>query len=310
LYSLFAERRYVNPGRLANSYTLLQTAWELLTCDKSPIADVCREFNETFQASLDEIADEQGSMATEETEAERFIRCLNALICSRPDILHQADGITQYQNKNTIGKWCDDGLFIIPEIALPEMVKLQMFSQIPTVDSMSKALDAAGYLIKIRKGRRLVQRRFRNTPTRGWLIPTEVIMRNSQDEDSNYRDDRIQDDNNYIQPLGTLKRYLPTPVTDEVSVAAKHERYIESRLKSSNDPIDVTPVTVVTTTNNTNNNTSTPTYSSITDIGTNPITSTKPMGYTNKTDLILSSALWLEAQSGDPRDRQLTKKRS
>jgi len=78
----FSAKHYVNPGRLASNYCLLKATWDLLC--KSPFGDVFNEYTERFMDALDQVTEDQGAMATEETEVARFLSGLSELIASNP----------------------------------------------------------------------------------------------------------------------------------------------------------------------------------------------------------------------------------
>ncbi|OPY54061.1 MAG: hypothetical protein A4E48_00447 [Methanosaeta sp. PtaU1.Bin060] len=169
----FSSKRYVNPGRLATIYTLVRSAWGLLRA--SPLGDVFDEFSSPFVESLDRAIEVQGQAVTGETELEKFMSGLREILASRPGIVQSLQGVTVLGS--VIGKWTENGLFLLPTETLNELNKIRAFTQQPTVSSMTAALNAAGYLVT--DGRHLKKRVSLNgSQVRGWLIgPTSGIAR-------------------------------------------------------------------------------------------------------------------------------------
>lgn len=169
----FSSKRYVNPGRLATIYTLVRSAWGLLRA--SPLGDVFDEFSSPFVESLDRAIEVQGQAVTGETELEKFMSGLREILASRPGIVQSLQGVTVLGS--VIGKWTENGLFLLPTETLNELNKIRAFTQQPTVSSMTAALNAAGYLVA--DGRHLKKRVSLNgSQVRGWLIgPTSGIAR-------------------------------------------------------------------------------------------------------------------------------------
>lgn len=163
----FSKKLYVNPGRLATIYTLLISAWELL-CE-SPFGDVFCEFTDSFVSALDQVIEAQGATVTEETEVEKFLAGLKELMASSPGLIQSQDGRTILGR--IIGKWTDEGLFLLPSETLAELAKIRVFSQVPTIDSLTKALHAAGKLVVNDGDPHLKpRRRINGIRSRGWLL--------------------------------------------------------------------------------------------------------------------------------------------
>src|SRR5271157_1938817 len=167
---IFANKGIVNPGRLATIYTVLRFTWNLLL--RSPFGDVFEEFSEDFVSTLDEAVEVQGDIVNNDTEASKFMNALAAIIASQPQ-RWQPEGISGTCDGYILGKHCEDGLFVLPELVLAEMEKLHIFTQKPNVDSMTKALAAKGVLLKAdfksHKGWKFY-RRINGGLTYGWLI--------------------------------------------------------------------------------------------------------------------------------------------
>ena len=166
----FANKGIVNPGRLATIYTVLRFTWDQLL--RSPLGDVFEEFTDDFVEALDEAVEVQGDIVSNDTEASKFMNALSALIASQPQ-RWQPEGISGTCDGYILGKHCEDGLFVLPELILAEMEKLHIFTQHPNVDSMTKALAAKGVLVKAdfksHKGWR-AHRRINGSKVYGWLI--------------------------------------------------------------------------------------------------------------------------------------------
>lgn len=141
----FTAERFTNPGRLATIYVMLRSVWRLL-CD-SPMGDVFAEFTDEFVAAIDEAIIAQGKAVTDETEVERFLTGIRELISSTPSCL-EGDGDSgdkRYLGK-VIGKKIGDTIFLLPKITLSELERLKIFSQAPSVASLSKELNDRGLL--------------------------------------------------------------------------------------------------------------------------------------------------------------------
>lgn len=166
----FAEKGIINPGRLASIYTVLKSTWYLLL--KSPLGDIFEEFDKDFMEALDEAIDVQGDIVNNDTEASKFLNALDGIRASQPQ-LFQGAGIKGSVDGRILGKYCEDGLFLLPNETLAEMDKLRVFTQKPTVDSLTKALAANGVLLRNvaenRSGWRF-QRHINNSKPYGWLL--------------------------------------------------------------------------------------------------------------------------------------------
>jgi hypothetical protein len=164
----FAVKGMINPGRLASIYASLRTVYDLLL--KSPLGDVFAEFEEDFKAALDEAIDVQGDIVNNDTESSKFLNALAGLRASQPQ-LFQAATVEGSIDGKIIGKHAKEGLFLLPELVLEEMNRLHVFTQKPTVDSMTKALYSAGILVPDKDGKHLQARKSINGhQTRGWLL--------------------------------------------------------------------------------------------------------------------------------------------
>lgn len=168
----FIKKNYANPGRLATIYTLLKSVWAML--EVSPIGEVFREMEKDFTKALDEAAKEQGESTSDETEAAKFMAGLNELIIGNPGLFVAKDGKKTILG-NAIGKWMDNGLCVLPIQTLNELSKIKAFTQQPTVESMTVALDRENLLIHDTAGNAKYQMRINNGKTRGWYIKMEIV---------------------------------------------------------------------------------------------------------------------------------------
>jgi hypothetical protein len=164
----FLGLHYVNPGRLATIHTLLVSTWDLL--EHSPLGDVFTEARESFKAALMEATALQGQAVTEETEISRFLSGLEELMASNPGLIMSNEGKKTIVG-SIIGKKMELGLFLLPTETLNELVKIRAFNQLPTIDSITQALNEKGLLIH---GEDKLQNRQRINGTRvyGWYIRT------------------------------------------------------------------------------------------------------------------------------------------
>ena len=105
-----------------------------------------RSSQKTSFKDLDEAIEVQGDIVNNDTEASKFLNALDGLMASQHQLI-QAGSIVGSVDGKIIGKHCEDGLFLLPNETLAEMNKLNVFTQRPTVDSMTKALAAKGELL-------------------------------------------------------------------------------------------------------------------------------------------------------------------
>ena len=164
----FLGLKYTNPGRLATIFALLVGTWNLL--EASPLGDVFAEAHESFKAALDEVIAVQGDAVTEETEISRFLSGLEELLASNPGLVMSEDGKKTIMGA-VIGKRMSDGMFLLPTETLNELVKIRAFNQLPTVDSITQALNEKGLLIPDPDGKHLKYRyRFNGGRPWGWYL--------------------------------------------------------------------------------------------------------------------------------------------
>jgi hypothetical protein len=186
----FSAKHYVNPGRLATNYCLLEATWELLC--KSPFGDVFGEYTKGFEEALNQAIEEQAAMVTEETEVAKFLSGLNELIASNPRLIQPKDNHELSPGNDTIGrpsksigKWVSEGVFLLPSETLAELEKARIFTQKPSVDSLTKALHAEGALVTSPDGKHLkVERRMNGVKIRGWLLSPKVVSLSPPDGDT------------------------------------------------------------------------------------------------------------------------------
>jgi hypothetical protein len=174
---------------------LLKATWELLC--KSLFGDVFGEYTTVFEEALNQAIEEQAAMVTEETEVAKFLSGLNELIASNPRLIQSKDyhelspgNDTIGRPPKSIGKWVPEGVFLLPGETLAELEKARIFTQKPSVDSLTKALHAEGALIPDTDGKHLkVERRMNGVKIRGWLLSSKVVSLSPPDGD-------IKNDNN------------------------------------------------------------------------------------------------------------------
>ncbi len=168
----FLGLKYVNPGRLASIYCLLMASWQLL--EESPMGDVFNEAHDSFKRALDDAIESQGQAVNEETEIERFLSGVEELLASNPALIQYKDGIKTLIG-SVIGKWMPDGLFLLPTETLNELMKIRAFTQQPSIDSMTQALNEKGLLVP-GEGRHLRYRmRFNGGNPRGWYVKSSAF---------------------------------------------------------------------------------------------------------------------------------------
>jgi len=186
----FAAKHYVNPGRLATNYCLLKATWKLLC--RSFFGDVFEEYTERFEVALNNVIEEQAAMVTGETEVAKFLSGLNELIASNPRLIQGKD-TPEFsagneiigRSQKSIGKWTKEGLFLLPTETLAELEKARIFTQKPSVDSLTKALHADEALITSPDGKHLkVERRMNGIKIRGWLLSSKVVSLSPSDGDT------------------------------------------------------------------------------------------------------------------------------
>lgn len=184
---------YTNPGRSATISTLMLGVWTML--EHSPFGEVFLEFHDKFVNGLDEVAKLNAAAVTEETEVVKFIDALQEIIATNPQII-LGTAPEPLLDKSAldvpvggrikvkpIGKWLDDGIFLLPDSTLKEVFALKVFTQMPTISSLNQALDAKGWLINARTRdpkspdtHLQDQVRFGGGKPRGWHIKTEALL--------------------------------------------------------------------------------------------------------------------------------------
>ena len=143
---------------------------------ESVFGDVVAEYDEKFNEALDATIEHQNESVGDETEVERFMTGLRELMASQPAKFPEGkwfrkgtDCTDNIQDKGGfIGVQYDDGVFLLPDIALKALRDMGVFQQLPSKQSMGQALAAKGY-IKTQHGF-MVRRRINKHPIYGWLI--------------------------------------------------------------------------------------------------------------------------------------------
>jgi hypothetical protein len=186
----FAAKHYVNPGRLATNYCLLEATFKLLC--KSPLGDVFKEYAERFEEALNQVIEDQGALVSGETEVAKFLSGLNELIASNPRLIQGKDTHELSAGNDvigrppkSIGKWVPEGIFLLPGETLAELERARIFTQKPSVESLTKALHAEGVLVTSPDGKHLkVERRMNGVKVRGWLLSSKVVSLSPPDGDT------------------------------------------------------------------------------------------------------------------------------
>jgi hypothetical protein len=173
----FLELKYTNPGRLATIYSIFVSVWDLL--ETSPLGDVFTEARESFKAALAEATATQGAAVSDETEISRFLSGLEELLASNPGLIMSNDGKKTIAGA-VIGKRMPDGLFLLPTETLNELGKIKAFSQQPTIDSITQALQEKNFLIPDKDGHLKYRCRLNDGNPRGWYIKAEAFPQNTE----------------------------------------------------------------------------------------------------------------------------------
>lgn len=169
-------------GRTATTYSMLKLVWSML--EVSPFGEVFRENEKRFIEALDELAKTQGENTSEETEAARFVAGVKELMAGRPELFQDSTGMNigpkligkiMYEIKS---KGLPDGVWLLPIETLNELGKIKTFTQIPTVKSMTEALDQAGILV-YQGDCRKYQARINGIKTKGWYL--KIVPENEND---------------------------------------------------------------------------------------------------------------------------------
>jgi hypothetical protein len=161
-------------GRTAAIYTMLKLVWSML--EASPFGEVFLENESRFLAVLDGLVKSQSENTDEETEAARFMAGVKELMMGRPDLFQDTSGINV--GNKVIGKIMPEekglpaGVWLMPIETLSELGKIKAFTQIPTVKSMTEALDQAGHLVHQGTRTNYVSR-LNGVLARGWYIVTK-----------------------------------------------------------------------------------------------------------------------------------------
>ena len=223
---------YINAGRLATIWTVLMSTWRLLCV--SPLGDVFTEATEAFTEALRDALTTQGKIVNSDTEVAKFLAGVKELLASEPMLFQGEHTTTSFGT--VIGKETEEGLFLLPNKTLAELEKMKVFTQKPTVDSMSKALHAAGRLIEDKDGKHLqIARRINDRLTRGWLV-TDIMPHIKPTEDQTTPEDKSQ---TRLSEVTTNQQQSTPTLPDQKTTVTTNQQHA----------IDVTSVTTVTTEN-------------------------------------------------------------
>jgi hypothetical protein len=158
---------YVNIGRLATIYCLIQLVWNLAL--RSPFGEVFREYTPMFQEALDEAIAEQATLVTKETEVAKFLAALNELTVTRPDLFMA--GELRVGTEKILGRQNEEGLFVFPNETLAVMKQLGVFTQMPTRDSLTLALLEKKLILPSKEREHILYRTsFQKKRPRGWML--------------------------------------------------------------------------------------------------------------------------------------------
>jgi|GEM_PF-828164 len=182
----YASSGYVNPGRLATIYCLLRGVWSLMA--EGPFSDVVLELNETFLEVLEEAIKNQGEEVNSETEISRFLQAIKTLRVSRPDLF--MIGEVKGRTDRILGRENANGLFLFPEETLSLLKQLGVFTQIPSIESITKALKEENLLRPSSKKQVLNVTKIDNKKVRGWwLVPSWNASIECDDDDPRESDE-------------------------------------------------------------------------------------------------------------------------
>jgi hypothetical protein len=185
-FSELTTKHCIDAGRSSTTYAIFKVVWKML--GESVFSDVVAEFDEKFNASLEDMISYQNESVGEETEVERFMAGLKELIASQPAKFPKDTWFRTGSNGTDsmpehggfIGIQCTDGVFVLPGPALKALRDMGVFQQIPNQASMGQALDAKGYL-KTQHGHQY-KKKIHGAGIRGWMITKGIFT------DKLYRD--------------------------------------------------------------------------------------------------------------------------
>jgi hypothetical protein len=131
----------------------------------------------------------QGETASKETEISIFLSALGRLLTNNPGLIQSMDGKNASAG-SVIGKWTEEGLFLLPAETLTELSKIGAFQRQPSIDSITQALSEKELLIIGRDGHLKSQIRFNGARPRGWHIRIEAISTISKPVSSSVSTDK------------------------------------------------------------------------------------------------------------------------
>jgi hypothetical protein len=157
---------------------MLKLVWAML--EVSPFGEVFRENEKMFMEALDDLAKSQGENTSEETESARFVAGVVELMSGRPDMFQDQTGmnvgpkiIGKIMPDEMVTKGLPEGVWLLPIETLSELGKIKTFTQIPTVKSMTEALDQAGLLVT-QQGKRKYRLKLNGSLVYGWYVKLGV----------------------------------------------------------------------------------------------------------------------------------------
>lgn len=164
----------VDAGRSSTTYAIFKVVWKML--GESVFGDVVAEYDEKFNASLDDMISYQNESVGEETEVERLLVGIKELMASQPSKFPKDEWARPGSNGTDstpgtigfIGIQCAEGVFVLPDMVLKALRDMGIFQQIPNKASMGQALAAKGCL-KTDHGNQYTKK-INTVVTRGWMI--------------------------------------------------------------------------------------------------------------------------------------------
>ena len=126
------------------------------------------------QKSADEGLGQEEAASEEKSEISLFLRALGRLLKSNPGLIQSLDGKNASAG-SVIGKWTEEGLFLLPAETLTELSKSVAFPRQPSIDSITQALNEKKFLIVSDHGHLKSQIRFNGARPRGWHIRAEAV---------------------------------------------------------------------------------------------------------------------------------------
>jgi len=116
----------------------------------------------------------QGETASKESEISLFLSALGRLLKSNPGLIQSLDGKNASAG-SIIGKWTEEGLFLLPVETLTELSKIGTFTLPLSIEGITQALSEKKLLIIAGDGHLKCKMRFNGARSRGWHIRAEAV---------------------------------------------------------------------------------------------------------------------------------------